>query len=134
MCLRTLNPEVKIAEDDMLVYKRLEIRHIPNTKRTIFQRIFRRNMWKKIPLSRHTGYQYELGVLNPKVKLIVQEGYNKGTYKVEEGYHSDDRLLPYGNNALFVIPKGTLYIEGWHNEETYRKNYVSETIIFKKFL
>ena len=49
------------------------------------------------------------------------------SFTIYEGYHSN--VKNENCNALFIIPKGTKYTEGFNNDGTI-KNYVSETIIF----
>lgn len=123
MCLTTSNPEVKVAQEDIEVYKSIVF-----SRNGFFGRLFNRRRGR----SGLTGHLYRRGEIQMNVRLYARP-IRSGSYRVDEGYHSDVKRI-YSSNALFVIPKGTKYIEGWYNDTTDRKNYVSETIIFKKRL
>ena len=104
MCLTSPNEfKFKIAEKDIICFKTLERNNI----------------------STITEYRYIKGIKNPIVDIIFI-GYADG-FRINEGYHSN--IENENCNALFIIPKGTKYTEGFNNLSTI-KNYVSETIIF----
>lgn len=128
MCLITRDATIKIAEKDMYVYKQLEI--IPSTlKRKGILGVL--GFKKKHFYSLVNFYKYEKHVLQPYVQLRPYQYYsNPEKYEVNQGYHSDAGSVK-GSNAVFVIPKGTKYIQGYYNNDKSRVNYVSETIIFK---
>lgn len=125
MCLTTKDPTIKIAEEDIKVYKNLEYPRVP-----FFKRLF--NLTLAYPYANvWTRHTYQKGVVQPNVPLEpIDEGDNEFT--VHQGYHS--YVEPCALNSLFIIPKGTKYIEGWNNCNENSKNYVSETIIFAKKL
>jgi hypothetical protein len=124
MCLTTRDATIKIAEQDIQVFKNL-----------CYPRVsFLKGLFKpksKCPTSMFNGYLYEEGVTQPKVTLQPRSLFrDKSEYSVDEGYHS--YLTPIQDcNAKFVIPKGTRYIEGQYgfgNKSV--PNYVSETIVY----
>jgi len=130
MCLRTYNPEIKITDRDIRVYKTLFItkeKYYPNFLYKLLGIAFERKLY----FSESTNYKYEIGKTNKEVKLNLSRIFDN-IWVVNEGYHSDVR--PYGSNATFIIPKGSEYIEGWYNTNTSRKNYVSSNIIFEKII
>ncbi len=126
MCLTTDNPEIRIATEDIHVFK-----NVTFTKRSFWDWLFRR------PLKAYstiTGpYLYIQNVVQPHVELGIFyiEGFDT---QVEEGYHSYVYYKKYQSNALFIIPKGTKYIQGYHNGDEEIQNYVSESIILVKKL
>lgn len=124
MCLTTMHPEIKIADRDIKVYKNL-VYYGQGWLTRLFRGTRRGTAWIM-------SHEYERGVPQPIVKLEPRAVSN-GKWVIEEGYHSDKERI-HGTNALFIIPKGAAYIEGWNNDDVSRKNYVSETIIFKKRL
>ncbi len=123
MCLTTKDPTILVAEADIQVYKELDYKKEGNW----FQRLFA----KGEPYSLFERYLYDKDVAQPQVTLKPIKRYGEDVYNVFEGYHSDVKRLR-DSNALFVIPAGTKYIVGYHNDNKGRANYVSETIIFKK--
>lgn len=126
MCLTTSDPEIKVAQEDILVYKELYYQ-----RSGFFSFLFRT---KKGWASLQTHHEYVKGELQPPTELRpIKDRYGDSDYRVYQGYHSE-ALRVTGTNALFVIPKGTKYIEGFNNGARSRPNYVSETIIFKKRL
>lgn len=121
MCLTTKDPAIKIAEQDIIAYKRLEY---PKVK--FLQRLFKPSL--AYPFSctwKH--FIYKKGVHQPKVVLHpIDDGDDE--YTVHDGYHtfvSSDHA-----NAMFIIPKGAKYIEGWNNNDETNRNYVSETLVY----
>jgi hypothetical protein len=104
MCLHLLNDEVKKTEKPIVVYKKL-------------------NYKNGLAKSYHYRFNYVSGILQPKVKLRPVYGDSS----IEDGYHSRKKNID--SNAVFVIPKGVDYYEGFENYSTIR-NYVSETIIY----
>jgi len=136
MCLNTKDVTVKVAENDILVYKEVMIykKVKKNRNRNLFQKLFGLNKFVNMYSSAGTGYEYEIGKINPTEELRPYPLWNGlDTYYVEAGYHSDTKRRA-DSNALFVIPKGTKYIEGWFNDNEARPNLISETIVFKGLL
>ena len=130
MCLRTYNPEIKIADRDIRVYKTLCVvnqKYYPNFLCKLLGIAFKR----KVYFSESANYKYEIGKTNNRIKLDPCRIWDN-LWVVNEGYHSDVR--PHCSNATFIIPKGSEYIEGWYNDDTSRKNYVSSKIIFEKII
>lgn len=123
MCLTTLNPEIKVADRDIKVYKELDF-----PSRNLTTLLFGTKKGKAL----YNSHTYEKGELQPIERLYVDIG-RSGKWTVHLGYHSD-KEKQHRSNALFIIPKGTKYVQGWFNDDTDRENYVSETIIFKKRL
>lgn len=117
MCF-ILHPEhlkKKIAKKDILCYKYIFVENV----------------------SLIYDYQYETGVVNPKIKLIKIKKLYLNHKIIEGGYHSYDNqdvksiFLEYVSHAdasikvaTFKIPKGTGY---FYNPD--KHEYVSETII-----
>lgn len=121
MCLTTKDPAIKIAEQDIKVYKHLEYPKVKFLKRLFNPSLAYpySSVWSK--------YVYKKGETQPAVTLNpVQDNYEE--FRVHQGYHS--HATPEKSNSLFIIPKGTKYIEGWNNGNEEIKNYVSETIVF----
>jgi hypothetical protein len=134
MCLKTNHPELKVADRDIVVYKRVVTYHVRNPNQKWFEKLFGLRKY----ITKHTAlvnnYEYRVGASNPKVELRAWPiGVEPSTYEVEKGYHSDTSLRDE-HNAIFVIPKGTNYIEGWYNDEPERENLVSETIVLKELI
>lgn len=130
MCLTTTNPAIYVAEEDIYVYKKLDKFPVSRKNRTISEILLWRNRfcYKAAAI----GYKYKRLGVNPYVPLRVVPRYDNN-YVVHEGYHSDV-LAQRDSNALFMIPAGTKFIRGWYNSDSFRINYVSETIIFVKSL
>lgn len=109
MCLNvTPDAEIKTAKRDMLVFKYTSKSRIDND-----------NFESSIQV-----YDYKRGKLQPNVEIKIW-----GSNTVEKGYHS----LPshynssYYRNAMFVIPKGSKFIEGTYDDDPC---YVSSQIIY----
>lgn len=132
MCLTTNDPTIKVAEQDITVYKMLYPAEVPNPNRNFFQRLFGLSKFVDGWQAESGNCHYTIGEVNPTVELYPY-GYSSGNSSVDQGYHSDAVPNAY-SNAVFVIPKGTKYIAGWYNTTRDRANYVSETIIFKEVL
>lgn len=134
MCLTTRDPEIKIATQDIIVYKELTVMKT-HKERNWLDKLFGTKRYQTEHRS-DRGYEYKIGKINPTVELLprVMWSSDEGDIsEVEQGYHSDIEQQE-DSNAIFVIPKGTKYIEGWYNDDTDRPNIVSETIIFKQLL
>lgn len=120
MCLTTNNPEIKIAQEDIIVYKKV---NFPKWKILRFFYVF----------SYFKDYKYIRNKLNKFIKLTPIEehsGSARGhTHAVYEGYHAYKNLFHV--NAIFIIPKGTPYIE---DNDAIFSEIVASTIIFKKIL
>lgn len=129
MCLITKDPTIKTAEQDIIVYKELEFK-----KDGFFRRWFNPSS----PISTMYPHVYKQGVVQPKVPLKPYLDRNNELWIVEEGYHSYPSRswlkTAHVVNTMFMIPKGTRYIEGSFNGFKNIPNYVSETIIFLKKL
>lgn len=127
MCLVTTDPTIKIATEDITVYK--YIRFISKKiERKGIMRIFGK---KTVPcfLSLYMGYEYELNVRQRYVNLSPILDVGKGRFELYQGYHSYVTNVNDGDaNSVFIIPKGTEYIEGFFNDDI---SYISSTIIFK---
>lgn len=138
MCLTTKDPTIKIAQEDIIVYKTLAKVELRRTDRTWLQKLFGTNKYRIALMSEvYRTFEYKIGELCPQQFLDPLPVYHVPNYPnaciVERGYHSDvDRL--YTSNAIFIIPKGTKYIEGYFNDQPSRANYVSETIILKELI
>jgi hypothetical protein len=131
MCLTTSDPEIKVATEDIKVYKQLIIRYVPNENRTILQRLFGLKKTRMRAESIIQTHEYKIGETAPNVELVTTPFFD--FFEVERGYHSDAEFQ--GNsNAILVIPKGAKYIQGWYNDENWRPNYVSETLILKEII
>ncbi len=73
---------------------------------------------------------------NPLVPLVAapEKAYKPFSYEpvltgfhtVNRGYHSYNRF----HHGLFIIPKGTKYIDGWFNDCKGIKNRVSSNIVY----
>lgn len=122
MCLTTNDPAIKVATEDIVVYKLLQY----PTKVGFFKRLFKSSLtW---PFSTVWGYHlYQPKIKQPIVKMGIEEG-SDDEWTVHEGYHS--YVSPRNCNAKCIIPKGAQYIEGWNNDNKLLKNYVSETIVY----
>lgn len=132
MCLTTNDPTIKVAEQDITVYKLLSVHNKRETGRNWFQILFGLNRYRKVFSATVNNFEYKIGEVNKTEELRVHP-MHAGLNEVNCGYHSD--AVPNGHsNAVFVIPKGTKYIAGWYNTTRDRANYVSETIIFKEVL
>jgi hypothetical protein len=99
----------KIAKEDIICYKH----------------IFIENM------SLIYDFQYEIGVTNPKIKLVKLKTIIEGGYHSYDNPHVESIFLSYVTHsdqviklATFKIPKGTGY---YYNPV--KHEYVSETII-----
>lgn len=129
MCLVTKDPTIKTAEQDIIVYKELEFKE---------DGFFRRWFRPSPPISTIFPHVYKPGVVQPTVQLKPYPDQKNELWTIEEGYHSypDKSWLKTAHvvNAMFIIPKGTRYIEGCFNGFKNIPNYVSETIIFLKKL
>jgi hypothetical protein len=101
----SLPTEAKVAKKNIICYKQL----------------FRTD------ISLHMDFKYEKGKLNKPVNISINE-----CNEIEEGYHSFvERKDMFSDpvNRIFVIPKGSIYYEGFDNG--YPEHvYVSETIVF----
>jgi len=113
MCLHVNVPysgrEPLIAKEDMTVYKSI----IRNTKDN-----------SGYPYYYSEVIKYQIGKKNPVVELDLV--YNQ----VHKGYHSwasQDQSFCQ-SNSIFIIPKGSKYYIGIHND------YVSNQIIFKEWI
>lgn len=126
MCLTTDNPTVKVAEQDIKVYKSLYFHEQRVRSKNFFKRLFGMKDVIVTPKSGVQNFKYMTGALQPSVELQSYPDGNRHEY--HRGYHSDADIRSE-SNALFVIPKGTKYVEGWFNQ-----NYVSETIVYVKRL
>lgn len=128
MCLQTKDPSIKVAKNDMNVYKTCLISD---------------NIAHPSHANMH-GFFYILDIeaetlhLNPNEGLVWNKAANtavpSGIYGVNEGYHSYN-VPSSKTNALFVIPRGASYIDGTFNGEKGIRNLnrVSSSIIFKGF-
>lgn len=122
MCLTTDKNEIKVAKDDIIVFKNL------NYIRSKW--FIKELLGFKIAMSSVQNHIYKRGILQPYITLRLFAHYrDPNIFTVEEGYHSN--VEEFGSNAVFIIPKGTKYVEGWNNGYKSIKNYVSETIIYK---
>ncbi len=74
--------KVRIAEQDIIVWKMLDENKV----------------------SPYYEYKYEVGILQPKVELIIDE-----CNSIEEGYHFYIHPMLGFMNYKFIIPKGTKY-------------------------
>lgn len=110
MCLRTQDPNIRVTEDDILVYKTLRYDNGD-------------------PESLVYNFVYKEFKACPTEYLLPEKISHRSFYYVEKGYHSDVKQRK-DSNALFVIPKGTKYIKGRLNVSSDRLNYVSETIVY----
>lgn len=132
MCL-TVNLkflEPKVAEENMPCYKKIR-----NTGQA----------------DNHNEFYYTKGVVNDEEGAVQkqldeikewQDTRKEGgkppleVYHFEEGFHSriPSRVHEYQKTHLFIIPKGTLYVEGGENNlpfnATWNNNYISEKIIY----
>lgn len=117
MCLITRDPTVKVAEQDIVVYKQLRY---PSFLDSLFG--------AKPEALFYDCYTYKKNQLNEvTIPLNVVKHYD--CFRVEAGFHS------YVNreencNAKFIIPKGTKYVAGTLGHSS-QMNYVSEAIIYK---
>lgn len=131
MCLTTKDPTIKIAEEDITVYKCLDKKKVK--RKGFFNRLFNGKYRIAFEAMNH-NHEYKIGKLNSPIKIkAVADRYDE--FSVEKGYHSfvdQDNPRVSSINALFIIPKGTKYIKGWYNDDENILNYVSETIIFVK--
>lgn len=110
MCLTVNTFEIKTAEKDIVVYKNL------NNGESSMQRF----TYKRF---KHN--------FNIPIKL---ESTRFGVPRVNQGYHSflTPQAYSYNSestNSVFIIPKGTQYVEGFYNT-TSIPNYVSSDIIY----
>lgn len=116
MCLTTRNPEIKVAEKDITVYKD--------------GCLYKDGLTFEVG---HSNYEYEINKDQEPVVLTPIDQHD-GTFTVEEGYHSHARTRGAFShsecNGKFVIPKGTKYIHGWYNDRSSIPNYVSENIVY----
>lgn len=125
MCLTTTNPEIKIAEDDIICFKTSYSRYVD-----------------KCFVSAIRGFYYDINVVQEKVEVnaIKDKSLDHGKeqvnplYMVEGGYHSyvkleDSIRIGYEYSGVFIIPKGTKYIEGFDNV-TDTQTRISEVIIY----
>src|SRR5688572_6190332 len=115
MCLTTRHPAIKVAESDIKVYKSWSYPY-----RNLLQRIFTKVKEGYSIIMSHTYLRNEV---QPNEELVPYE-LGGGKWSVESGYHSDKDKRG-DSNALFIIPRGTKYIEGWYGDRVSRKNYVS---------
>lgn len=132
MCLTTKDPTIKIAEKDITVYKILDKKKVK--RKGFFNRLFN-GKYRITYEAINNNYEYTIGTLNPIVEIKPFGGDAFLDFAVEEGYRSYVHETGRGRqnaNAIFVIPKGTKYIQGYCNNDTNIPNYVSETIIFVK--
>lgn len=110
MCLTTNDPTIKIAKENIIVFKTGD--------------------YSRHSIMSPRGYRYYKMKNNPYVQLIptVELRINTPTilHIVDEGYHSYNHF----HHALFVIPKGARYINGWFNGNKGTKNRVSSNIIY----
>ena len=120
MCMRTKDAIFKIAEKDIICYKR----GYPTVIGLGFS-----------PIARGS-FLYTL--LN-KTKIVkIDPCYNSyyKEYRIDEGYHSANTFVSLNNFSrngdigIFVIPKGTKYIDGFFDGNRYCPNRVSESLIF----
>lgn len=125
MCLTTRDPAIKKAEEDIEVYKvglLIGNQFIPRYRRS---------------------FVYNQNEQKPFVELAPYEHKNLGKSTVDEGYHSFNNIQnaihsfdSSGINptkvlvGVFIIPKGTNYIDGHFPWEGV-PNRVSSTIVFK---
>lgn len=123
MCQVTTDATIKVAEQDITVYKGLLVPKVSWLKRLLKPK-------SALPISMATGWPYEKGVVQPTVTLKPHD-WGNGRWAVEEGYHSFADRSQSEVNAEFIIPKGTNYILGIDNGNANAPSYVSETIIFK---
>lgn len=100
--------EKKIAEHDIICFKYL-----------------RRNN-----TSIHYDYHYVEGRLNPHVPITLLYSNWDNSVTIEQGYHSYKSTKPNYADSLCIIPKGTVYYEGFDNGDGGTSVYVSETIVF----
>jgi len=113
MCGTIYNkPVVRIAKKSILVYKRL-------------------CYYQSGARSEHMHYLWQRYKKQPIIKLKPIKNWSY--WEIYEGYHSRKsgkyQHLSDRPNAIFVIPKGTRYIEAKENSSSV-DNYVSENLIF----
>lgn len=113
MCLTTNDPTIKVATEDIFVFK--ECSEIDKN-------------YAKVSVAKE-DFTYEAGKATEKVHLKPIEYI--GYFEVNEGYHSHNFPTKYAD-GLFVIPKGTEYIDGWFNSTPSLLNRVSSSLIFVK--
>lgn len=103
MCLRTKDPTIKVAQEDIKVYKWLTWPRNEFFKRLMFS-----------PLRGYSAvvarYPYIRNVKQPLVEINPIPLLSYDQHVVNEGYHS--YITKDNANAVFIIPKGTKYIEG----------------------
>lgn len=120
MCLSTNDPIIKIAEKSIVVYKHVTKKSYTtcssHTKGYVYK------LFRKCPIiDLHLRYQY--------YPFITPLSSYSPRYRVYDGYHSFNEDN-YMSNCVFIIPKGSKYIDGWFNDFSYELNRVSETIIY----
>lgn len=117
MCLTTDNPTVKVAKKNIIVFKggyygvdslRTDLKHYT---------YYKMENNPNVPLVPVAEKKYTCGHYHP-----VETGY----HIVNRGYHSYNRF----HHALFIIPKGTEYIDGWYNDSKSTPNRVSSNIVY----
>lgn len=125
MCLITTNTEIKIATENILVYKVLNI-----FGRSLFQK-FKYRLYQKYKLFGRL-YTYPNIIHSNEVTSSGEPIY---FFKVEKGFHSfpfktdaKDELCIGRVLSQFIIPKGSQYVEGFW-KSTSIPNVVSNEII-----
>lgn len=123
MCLTTDNPEIRIATEDIYVFKMVHF-----AKRSFWEWLFRKPL--RANAVHRSDHLYIQGVIQPTVEVKPAYQEDGGYTEVRKGYHSHVYHKLWESNALFMIPKGTKYMQGYFNGDTARHNYVSESIVF----
>jgi len=93
MCLTTFDRDLKIADKDIVCYKKGYIKP-DDTFEPYYQ----------------DYYRYKKGELQPHVPIVFSGV--EGEFIVSEGYHSYIAKPTYGTIRNFIIPKGTKYCIG----------------------
>ncbi len=133
MCLTTNDPTLKVAEQDITVYKRVNRYKVQNNNRTLWEKILGKNKIITVVEAESHSFQYHIDEKCPTVELSPFRTFgDDDEFEVEAGYHSYVDMN--GCNSVFIIPKGTRYIDGWYNDSKSIANRVSETIILKELL
>lgn len=114
MCLRTNDATVHVAKKNIIVFKQL----IPGNRSAI------------------QDYPYTKNELNREEELEPIEDWpiedwddSVSKFRVNSGYHSRN-ACDFFYTSLFIIPKGTQYIEGFFNNSKVERNRVSSNIVY----
>lgn len=115
MCLVTTNKEVKIAKENIVVYKVLRV-----FGQSLFQG-FKYKLYQKYRLANRL---YPYSSIRYSNLFEVEEGFHSFPFKKD----AQDELRIGRILSQFIIPKGSQYVEGvWENTST--PNIVSNQII-----